>query len=155
VIVDDILVIVADVSGIIVIVEELVIGCVIFASILQQTRLSGHNLYRGFITPSPEMETIPLGSHKDIITQIQFSSTVVGEVTEVGTVGAVVGIVGVGVDGGIVENVIEDIDGAVGDVAGGIIRDTFVGDVVGGVIRDTFIEDVTKDITAILVTFGR
>ena len=153
-IVDDILVIVADVSGIIVIVvEELVIGCVIFASILQQTRLSGHNPYRGFITPSPEMETIPLGSHKDIITQIQFSNTVVGEVTEVGTV-AVVGIVGVGVDGGIVENVIEGIDGAVGDVAGGI-RDTLVGDVVGGVIRDTFIEDVTKDITAILVTFGR
>ena len=74
-----------------IVVGELVVGCVIFASILQQTRSSGHNPNRGFITPSPEMVTIPLGSHKDIITQIQFGDT--GEDAEVGTVGAVVGIV--------------------------------------------------------------
>lgn len=152
--VDGTAIIAASLSGtIVIVVGEFVVSCVIFASILQQTRSSGHNPYRGFIIPSPEMETIPLGLHNDIITQIQsiFSGTIIGEVddAEVGTVGAVVGVVG-GVDGGIVGNVIEGIvDGAVGDVAGGVIPITFVGDVA------TFIGDVAKGITAVLVTFGR
>lgn len=52
------------------------VGCVVFANVLQQIRLPGHNPYRGFITPSPEMVTIPLGSHSDIFTQMQFGNTV-------------------------------------------------------------------------------
>jgi len=73
-----------------------------FTSILQQTRLPGHNPYRGFIIPSPEMVTIPFGSHNDISTQMQFGSPVVGVVEDVdGTVGNVIvgrvagGVIGV------------------------------------------------------------
>jgi len=123
------------VGGIVVIVlGELIGGCVVFASMLQQIRLSGHNPYRGLNTPSPEMVTIPLGSHSDVITQMQFGSPVVGgfDDAEVGkiivdaVVGAVVGKVVGGVVGNVIEGVI--IGGVVGNVIEGV--DGIVGIIV-------------------------
>lgn len=101
-------------------------GRVMFASILQQIRLPGHNPYRGFIIPSPEMVTISLGSHSDISTQMQYGSPVVGGIgdAEVGKVivGTVVGEVAGGVVGGTVGNVIEGVvGGRVGNVIVGIV----------------------------------
>lgn len=102
-----------------------------FVSILQQTRFPGHNPYRGFIIPSPEMVTIPFGSHNDISTQMQFGSPVVGIV------------------GGVVEEVVE---GVVEDVVGGIVGNVIEG-VVDGTVGNVIVGRVVGGVVGVPVTF--
>lgn len=77
-----------------IVVDGIVGGCVVFTSVRQQTRLPGHSPYRGTIIPSPETETIPLGLHSQLCTQMQFGSirgAVVG--VKIGKVGRIGGYV--------------------------------------------------------------
>lgn len=117
-------------------VDIVVGGLVIFANILQQTRLPGHSPYRGFIIPSPEILTIPFGSHCDISTQMQFGNPVVGGFgdDEVGKiVGGIVERVVEGVVGEVVEGVVGKIVGGVVGVVGGAVGNV-TEDVVGGIV---------------------